>query len=145
MKIKPGPNYKYVPDPNPVIEIPSSSEDEPNDFDYVSSDESLNNDDVIEISDDDQMEVDPNEGSEDDDRPLSDLVGSRQSSTDREVSGDDIDLDKVRWASSEEDSESEDPCLDLRGPNPMVPGESNDIFIFCKKFEFSKYGSNEFL
>ena len=128
MKITPGPNrIKLVFDPNRVIEILSSSDDE-NENDDVSSsngDESDNNDvisisSVEVISSDEDMEVDQ---SVDDDRPLDELVGpSRQSSTDREVSGDEIDLDKVRWASSDDESDYHDSCLELRSPNPMIPG-----------------------
>lgn len=126
MKIRPRhPNYKP---PTGPIEIFSSSEDE-NDSDEIGDD------DVIEISSDDdkfssddEMEVDPS-GS-DDDKPLDQLVGSRSNSTDPEVSGDDIDLDNVRWASSE-DEESDDPALVLRGPNPMIPG--NIIYFYGSK------------
>lgn len=121
MKIRPKhPNYRP---PTGPIEIFSSSEDE------IDSDEN-GDDDVIEISSDDEstsddeMEVDLS-GTEDD-KPLDQLVVSRSNSTDPEVSGDDIDLDNVRWASSE-DEESDDPALVLRGPNPMIPG---NLFIF---------------
>lgn len=131
MKIRPNPNFKLRLDPNRPIEIFSSSEDE-SDGD---SDEN-EDDDVIEISSDetigstdDEMSVDQSEPgemsvdqSERDDLPLDQLVGSRSSSTDAEVSGDDIDLNNVRWASSD-DEESDDPALVLRGPNPMIPGE----------------------
>lgn len=126
MKIRPKhPNYRPPIGP---IEIFSSSEDE------SESDEN-GDDDVIEISSDendfssdDEMVVDQSES--EDDKPLDRLVGSRSNSTDPEVSGDDIDLNNVRWASSE-DEESVDLALELRGPNPMIPGK---ILLFCPKF-----------
>ena len=121
MKIRPKhPNYRP---PTGPIEIFSCSED------GSSSDENDDND-VIEISSDEndfsdnEMVVDPSES--EDDKPLDQLVGSRSSSTDPEVSGDDIDLDNVRWASSEDEG-SVDLALELRGPNPMIPGK---IFPF---------------
>ena len=125
MKIKPGP-IKFKLDPNRAIEILSSSEDNESDDAISSNNDESADDDVISISsvevissDDENMEIDQ---SVDDDRPLDELVGpSRQSSTDREVSGDEVDLDKVRWASSSDD-EFVDPCLELQDPNPMVPG-----------------------
>ena len=126
MKIKRGPIRDRVSPIREVIEILSSSDENEIDAENGSTDDELV-DDVISISSneaissDEVMEVDH---SSDDDRPLDQLVGtSRQSSTDREVSENEIDLDKVRWASSsDDDSESMDQCLELRGPNPMIPG-----------------------
>lgn len=140
MKIRPcsNPNFKANLARNRVIEIFSSSDEDDTDSDN----EGEVDDGVITISSDDEtgdssiggenvdgqladepMEVDP---SVDDDRPLDVLVPSRQSSTDREVSeNDDVDLDKVRWASSDDDSEADDFCLELRGPNEMIPGKSD--------------------
>ena len=143
MKIRPcsNPNYKAQLAQNRVIEIFSSSDEDDTDSD---DDEAEVGDGVIVISSDDErvdgpsdhgamdgqsveepMEIDPFIN---DDQPLDVLVSSRQSSTDREVSeNDDIDLDKVRWASSDDDSEADDLCLELRGPNEFIPG----IFPFC--------------
>ena len=48
---------------------------------------------------------------------------SRRESTDREVeSHDEINWDRVRLPSSDDDDESLDPALVSRGPNPMIPG-----------------------
>ena len=138
MKIRPctNPNYKSQLAQNRVIEILTSSDEDDTDSDDNGGE--VENE-IITISSEDEvedgvsgaeavdghsavepMEIDP---SLNDDQPLDALVSSRQSSTDREVSeNDDIDLDKVRWASSDDDSDADDFCLELRGPNEFVPG-----------------------
>ena len=153
MKIKPGTGYlaklraKFA---NGPIEINSSSENEgeseteseaeTESDNEIANDEQLGDDegesaDVISISSDDDDVImvesggsrvsDQYEAMEvDDDRPLDCLLNSRQSSTDREVSADEIDLDNVRWASSSDDDD--DSAVLLREPNPMIPG----IIIF---------------
>ena len=144
MKIKPGPRelarlarLREIEDNRP-IEVNSSSDDEiesedDSDLDdVVMESEGENESDhaiLISSDDDDVIMVDQNENrsidnpppvdNKDDDRPLDDLLGSRQSSTDREVSADEIDLDNVRWASSSD----EDEALVQREPNPMIPGK----------------------
>ena len=127
------------------IEINSSSSDENEPEESSSEDDEIENESdhaiVISSDDDDVIMVEPSSSSsvnpddpmeEDDDRPLDDLVGSRQGSTDREVSADEIDLDNVRWASSSDD-ESEDPAVALREPNPMIPGKWYFRFVLYLK------------
>lgn len=85
MKIKLRPNRPKIVRNGP-IEIFSSSEE------GSESDD----DDIIEISDDDEMSVDQSDqdddADKDDDVPLDLLAGSRSNSTDPEVSGDDVDF-----------------------------------------------------
>ena len=125
----PGPNYKRIKlDPNrPIVIDSSSSDDEDDEVSLSSGDE-----DGYEIGPDGHV-IFLDESSDDDIEIIEEKStpviaqnepgpSSRRESTDREVeSNDEIDWDRVRLPSSD-DEESEDPALIARGPNPMIPG-----------------------